>query len=182
MLTTQAAARSKDVAFAINSSGFMGPLWKTILYQGAAMLRAAGKPDSAIEEALAFNRFWMRVAQTGAGYDEFVARRDVARPERQNGLALLHEGRLQFARADALGLEPYPCIRFLAGAQTSELSRARSVRAIRRPYRCGGSVPCHAPGAGGQRKSGRHRAGHTKRVTLVDGDALAQRDGPRRLR
>ncbi len=76
MLATQAAARTNDVAFAINSSGFMGPLWKTILYQGEAMMRAAGKPEAEIAEASAFNRFWMDVARTGEGYDEFLARRD----------------------------------------------------------------------------------------------------------
>jgi len=77
MLATQVAARSKKVAFAINSSGFMGPLWKTILYQGAAMLRASGRPEAEIAEALAFNEFWMQVARTGKEYDTFVERRAV---------------------------------------------------------------------------------------------------------
>jgi pimeloyl-ACP methyl ester carboxylesterase len=75
MLGTQVAGQSRDVAFAINSSGFMGPLWRTILYQGAAMLRAAGTPEPEIERATAFNRFWMQVARTGLGYDEFLKRR-----------------------------------------------------------------------------------------------------------
>ena len=34
MLATQVAARSDEVAFAIDSSGFMGPLWETLLYGG----------------------------------------------------------------------------------------------------------------------------------------------------
>jgi dipeptidyl aminopeptidase/acylaminoacyl peptidase len=32
MLATQVAARNKEVAFAINSSGFMGPFWETLFY------------------------------------------------------------------------------------------------------------------------------------------------------
>lgn len=76
MLATQVAAHSTDVAFAINSSGFMGPLWSTIFYQGAAMMRAAGKSAAEIEGARAFNRFWMDVARTGEGYDDYVARRE----------------------------------------------------------------------------------------------------------
>ncbi len=76
MVATQAAAQSRHVAFAINSSGFMGPLWQTILYQGAAMMRAAGSSEDEIEQAVAFNRFWMEVARTGRGYAEFLQRRD----------------------------------------------------------------------------------------------------------
>ena len=75
MLTTQVAARTRDAAFAINSSGFMGPLWRTLLYQGAAQMRAAGAPEAEIEQAVAFNRSWMEVARTGRGYDAFVTRR-----------------------------------------------------------------------------------------------------------
>jgi pimeloyl-ACP methyl ester carboxylesterase len=85
MLATQAAARSRAVTFAINSSGFMGPLWQTILYQGVAMLRAAGASEADVQEALAFNRFWMEVAQTGKGYEAFLARRDAIRQGGKKG-------------------------------------------------------------------------------------------------
>lgn len=77
MLATQAAARSRDVAFAIDSSGFMGPLWETILYQAGALARQKGGSESDVEETLAFTRLWMDVARTGRGYDAFVARRKV---------------------------------------------------------------------------------------------------------
>ena len=75
MLSTYVAAHAKNTAFAINSSGFVGPLWETILYQGAAMLRAGGAPESEVGEALAFNRYWMDVARTGVGYEEYLLRR-----------------------------------------------------------------------------------------------------------
>ncbi|MGE0592096.1 MAG: alpha/beta fold hydrolase [Vicinamibacterales bacterium] len=76
MLATQVPAHSADVAFAINSSGFMGPLWQTLLYQAEINLRATGHPEREIEEALAFNRFALSVARTGDGYQAFLARRD----------------------------------------------------------------------------------------------------------
>ncbi len=81
MLATQAAAQNKDVAFAINSSGFMGPLWQTLHYQAGALARERGVPDAQVEEALAFSALWMRVARTGEGYQEFVEAREKARRE-----------------------------------------------------------------------------------------------------
>jgi uncharacterized protein len=75
MLATQVAARSKDVAFAIDSSGFMGPLWETLLYQAEALARGRGAPESEVAETVAFTRLWMDVARTGKGYGEFLARR-----------------------------------------------------------------------------------------------------------
>jgi pimeloyl-ACP methyl ester carboxylesterase len=75
MLATQAAARSKDVAFAINSSGFMGTLWETLLYQAGALAKGRGASDIEVAETTAFTRLWMDVARTGKGYDEFLARR-----------------------------------------------------------------------------------------------------------
>ena len=81
MLATQAAAHDKDVAFAIDSSGFMGPLWQTLHYQAGALARERGIPDAQVEEALAFSALWMQVAQTGADYQKFIAARDKARRE-----------------------------------------------------------------------------------------------------
>ena len=75
MLATQVAARSEDVAFAINSSGFMGPLWETLLYQAGALARERGAPEVDVNETMAFTRLWMEVARTGRGYEEFVKRR-----------------------------------------------------------------------------------------------------------
>jgi pimeloyl-ACP methyl ester carboxylesterase len=86
MLATQAAAQDKDVAFAIDSSGFMGPLWQTLHYQAGALARERGVPDAQVEEALAFSALWMRVARTGAGYQKFIAARDKARREGKDWL------------------------------------------------------------------------------------------------
>jgi hypothetical protein len=72
MLATQVAARSKDIAFIIDSSGFMGPLGKTVSYQIGAVLRSQGLSKSDIEEATAFTDMWLHVARTGQGWDEFV--------------------------------------------------------------------------------------------------------------
>jgi pimeloyl-ACP methyl ester carboxylesterase len=74
MVATQVAARSK-VAFAIDSSGFMGPLWQTLLYQAGAILKTNGRPQADIEQVMAFTRLWMDVARTGNGYSEFLSRR-----------------------------------------------------------------------------------------------------------
>jgi hypothetical protein len=71
MLTTHVAARSPDVAFAINSSGFMEPLWKTLEYQTGAIRRKIGSPPAVIEKEQAFFALWMRVARTGEGWEEF---------------------------------------------------------------------------------------------------------------
>ena len=75
MLATQVAARSKEVAFAIDSSGFMGPLWETLLYQAGALTRGRGAPEIDVDETMAFTRLWMEVARTGRGYEEFLKRR-----------------------------------------------------------------------------------------------------------
>jgi uncharacterized protein len=75
MLTTQVAARNKDVAFAINSSGFVGPLWEPIFFQAGANLKSQGYTEEQAEEAWEFARLWMRVARTGADYELFVRKR-----------------------------------------------------------------------------------------------------------
>jgi pimeloyl-ACP methyl ester carboxylesterase len=78
MLTTQVAARSKDVAFAINSSGFMGPLWQTGLYQVGAMLKEGGSSAAEIYQAVAFTRLGLGVGETGEDYDLFLEKRHEA--------------------------------------------------------------------------------------------------------
>jgi uncharacterized protein len=81
MLTTQVAARSKEVAFIIDSSGFMGPLWQTVSYQIGAVLRSRGLSKSDVEKATRFTDMWLRVARTGRGWEEFVRQRDEMRRE-----------------------------------------------------------------------------------------------------
>jgi pimeloyl-ACP methyl ester carboxylesterase len=92
MLATQAAAKAKDVAFAINSSGFIGPLWQTLHYQAGALARERGLSDSQVDEVLAFSSLWMRVARTGEGYAQFVAARDKARREDKDWLFYWQSG------------------------------------------------------------------------------------------
>jgi pimeloyl-ACP methyl ester carboxylesterase len=74
MLATYVASRSRDVAFAINSSGFMEPLWQTFQWQVGAILGAAGKPAADIEKQRAFVDLWMQAARTGEGWEEFKNR------------------------------------------------------------------------------------------------------------
>jgi dienelactone hydrolase len=70
MLTTQAASRTRDVAFIINSSGFMMPLWKEMLYNREAQLRADGFPASEVMEAVDFQKALFRTGRTSAGWNE----------------------------------------------------------------------------------------------------------------
>lgn len=86
MLAMQVAARNKEAAFAINSSGFMGPLWETILYQAGAIPRANGFSAAQAEEAREFAKLWMRVARTGEDYDLFVSKREEIRQANQRWL------------------------------------------------------------------------------------------------
>lgn len=72
MLTTQVAARAEEVAFAINSSGFMEPLWQTLRYQATAIPRSQGAAATKIEQEVAFIDLWLSVARTGKGWDEFL--------------------------------------------------------------------------------------------------------------
>jgi uncharacterized protein len=152
MLATQVAARSKDVSCAINSSGFMGPLWQTILYQGAAMLRAAGKPESEIEEALAFNRFWMQVAQTGRGYDEFVVRRDAIVRSGKTGWLFYMKGtfdslaQMRWAWSHILAFDSLPALKQvtcpvlgLFGQSDVLTNAAEASRAMRLTLEAGGN-------------------------------------------
>ena len=74
MLSLYAAAKSSNVAFAINSSGFMGPLWETILYQDCAISEASGRSPEEVEKVREFVQFWMQVARTGDGYEAFSQR------------------------------------------------------------------------------------------------------------
>lgn len=72
MLSTQVAAQSHSVAFVINSSGFMTPLWQTILYQSGAIPRQAGASKTDVQQAVAFTKLWLRVAKTGRGWEQFL--------------------------------------------------------------------------------------------------------------
>jgi pimeloyl-ACP methyl ester carboxylesterase len=71
MLTTQVAARAKEVAFIINSSGFMVPLWQQVMFNIEALLKADGFSREDVAEAVAFEASAMRVMQTGDGWDAY---------------------------------------------------------------------------------------------------------------
>jgi pimeloyl-ACP methyl ester carboxylesterase len=71
MLAIEVAAESKGVAFIIDSSGFMTPLWETILYQSGAVWKDSGVPQRTIDQSVAFTKMWLQVAKTGKGWDEF---------------------------------------------------------------------------------------------------------------
>lgn len=71
MLATYVASKSNNVAFAINSSGFMEPLWETLHYQVEPLLRDAKMPKEVIQRQLAFVELWLKVARTGKGWEQF---------------------------------------------------------------------------------------------------------------
>ena len=83
MLATYVASQNKDIAFAINSSGFTGALWQTVYYQAGAKQRESGVPQSQVDEALAYTKLWLGVARTGEGYDRFIEARDEARKDKK---------------------------------------------------------------------------------------------------
>ena len=74
MLATYVSSKSKDVAFAINSSGFMEPLWKILDYQIEPVLRDAKVPEEIIQHQTDFVDLWLKVAKTGKGWEEFQKR------------------------------------------------------------------------------------------------------------
>jgi pimeloyl-ACP methyl ester carboxylesterase len=116
MLTTQVAARSKDIAYIINSSGFMGPLWKTLTYQVQANLHARGSPEADIRQALAFTSLWMRVARTGRDYELFLKQREAVRSEKKPWLSWFSDDftSLEQMRWDwdhILRFDPLPALR-----------------------------------------------------------------------
>jgi pimeloyl-ACP methyl ester carboxylesterase len=73
MLAMQVAARSPKVAFAINSSGFMEPLWQTLRYQARAIPQSQGVSPTQIEKGAAFVDLWLNVARTGNHWEDFQA-------------------------------------------------------------------------------------------------------------
>jgi uncharacterized protein len=73
MLATQVAARSQEVAFAINSSGFMEPLWQTFSYQARAIPQSKGASSMQIDKEAAFVDLWLGVARTGKRWEDFQA-------------------------------------------------------------------------------------------------------------
>ena len=70
MLTTHVAA-VESVAFAINSSGFMMPMWEQVLYNIEAQLRADGFAATEVADALKFESLALEVMRTGSRWDEY---------------------------------------------------------------------------------------------------------------
>jgi uncharacterized protein len=81
MLATQVAARVNTIAFVINSSGFMMPLWEQMLYNIEAQLRAEGFSPTEVAEALNYRTVNIAVARTGEGWDEFATLQATARQQ-----------------------------------------------------------------------------------------------------
>ena len=79
MLATQVAAGSQEVAFAINSSGFMVPLWQQVLFNIEAQLKADGFSRQDVADAVKFETLAIRVMRSGEGWEEFRAAQDVAK-------------------------------------------------------------------------------------------------------
>jgi pimeloyl-ACP methyl ester carboxylesterase len=117
MLATQVAARSKDVAFAIDSSGFMGPLWETLLYQAGALARERGAPDVDVDETMVFTRMWMEVARTGKGCEQFLTRRQAIIASGRSSLLSYESGnftsleQMRWVWKHILAFSPLPALR-----------------------------------------------------------------------
>lgn len=115
MLSMQVAARSNDVAFAINSSGFMEPLWQTLRYQVTAIMRSEGTPQAQIDKEAAFVDLWLDVARTGQHWEDF---RKTQQQITQSGRSWIFESRgpftsLQQLRWDwdhVLSFDPLPAL------------------------------------------------------------------------
>ena len=71
MLATQVASRSPQVAFVINSSGFMEPLWQILRYQAEAIPRSKGASPTVVDKEVAFVALWLDVARTGKHWEDF---------------------------------------------------------------------------------------------------------------
>jgi dienelactone hydrolase len=70
MLTTQLAA-VESVAFAIDTSGFMMPLWEQVVYNVEAQLRADGFSAADVADAVKFENFAIEVMRTGNNWAEY---------------------------------------------------------------------------------------------------------------
>lgn len=79
MLSTQVAAASNQVAFIINSGGFMLPLWEQVLYNIEAQLRADGLSPRDVADAVTFQRLATGTMRTGDGWEQFSAAQADAR-------------------------------------------------------------------------------------------------------
>lgn len=76
MLALQLAARSKELAFAINSSGFVGQLWEPVRFQIPKVLRGNGASEDEIRQQMTLIDLWQQAASTGKGWDRFQAEKD----------------------------------------------------------------------------------------------------------
>ena len=72
MLATQVAARVKTIAWVINSSGFMMPLWQQVLYNIEAQLKADGFSSTDVADAVRFQRLSLDVMKSGDGWEKFA--------------------------------------------------------------------------------------------------------------
>jgi pimeloyl-ACP methyl ester carboxylesterase len=116
MLATQVAAQSKDVAFAIDSSGFMMPLWQQIIFNVGAQLRADGFAPSEVSEAVNYEQLLMTVGKTGEGWAELNEVQQRARQAKWwkaymgdfNGFSSLESVRLQWT--NTYSFDPVPAL------------------------------------------------------------------------
>jgi uncharacterized protein len=77
MLSTVVASR-EPVAFAINSSGFMMPLWEQVLYNIGAQLSTDGFSASEVADAVRFETFAIDAMRAGDRWDEYSRAQVVA--------------------------------------------------------------------------------------------------------
>lgn len=152
MLATQVAAGSPDVAFAINSSGFMVPLWQQVLFNIEAQLKADGFSRQDVADAVRFETLAIRVMRSGEGWETFRAAQDLAKQSKwfaayfggSNGFGTLESLRRQWDSVYVF--DPVPALKSIRcpvlgvfGELDTSTPAARSAANLRREVSAGGN-------------------------------------------
>ena len=152
MLATQVAAKSPDVAFAINSSGFMVPLWQQVLFNIEAQLKADGFSRQDVADAVRFETLAIKVMRSGEGWEEFQVAQGVAKQTKWfvayfgggNGFGTLESLRRQWDYVYAF--DPVPALKSIRcpvlgvfGERDTSTPATRSAANLRREVSAGGN-------------------------------------------
>ena len=180
MLATYVASRDKSIAFVINSSGFMSPLWQTVYYQVGAKQRESGVSQGQVDEALAYTKLWLGVARTGEGYDRFIEARDEARKDKKpwaswSSTEFTSLEQMRWHWTHVLSFSPLPALKKVScpvlglWGQLDDSTDAPHCREK------------HAGDAARGRKQGRDTQNISKRQPCTAGNALGEPDGSGRV-
>ena len=81
-LAGMAAARSREVAFVINTSGMEVPAWQQESYRVEAQAKADGLPEDDVAEAKAYMSQVVEVARTGQGWEKLASMQQAGKNKR----------------------------------------------------------------------------------------------------